>query len=376
VVFPDRQLETEGERFLHRLRASGYTFLNPDGSTPAAVIAKEPKSDLSVQPSNAQVELVLMTAPPTVRSGTGFGVQVRVFNRGTGPLTSTGDTPFYLSYWAKAPGAAQAVEGRRTALLIDLPSGGALTQAVFVDAPQHVGIWSYDITPLTEHVCWQHSSAIRIDVQVIPETAPDPLATGWATATTLRDYQEDHLHAFTMMNEWLQGHLVDRPTPRVLELGGNAAPMLAADGLHLTEARLYNLDIDPHGLAFGTIQRRIGGGRAVFDVVGDGTRLPFADTSLDAIVMFATLHHFPDPIRLLRHLRTKLTPGGLICVMCEPMGHVSRENLPSDYREELLEGICEQAFQPWEYLQFFEAAGLRVAHAMVDTGSLKVALKA
>ena len=35
-------------------------------------------------------------------------------------------------------------------------------------------------------------------------------------------------------------------------------------------ARLYNLDIDPYGLAFGTIQRRIGGGPAVFDVAGDG----------------------------------------------------------------------------------------------------------
>ena len=78
-------------------------------------------------------------------------------------------------------------------------------------------------------------------------------------------------------------------------------------------------------------------------VIADCHALPFADASLDAVVMFATLHHFPDPVRLLRHLRTKLAPGGLICVLCEPVSHVAREDLPDDYRKELLDGICEQA---------------------------------
>ena len=378
ITFPDRHLGVEGHRFLHRLRSSGHPVRNPDGSAPERPDAGSNGGDgPAVQSPDTEPELATLTAPPAVRAESGFAVQVRVLNRGPGVLTSTGDTPFYLSYWAKPPGAADAEEGRRTALLIDLPPGGVVTQPVFIAPPRHAGTWSYEITPLIEHVRWQPGAAVRLEVPVVPASAPDPLATGWPQSDTVRDYGEDHVHAVALMGEWLRSRLAGRRLkPRVLELGGNAAPMLAAGRLGLPGARLYNLDIDPYGLAFGTIQRRIGGGRAVRDVFGDGMRLPFADASLDAVVMFATLHHFPDPVGLLRHLRTKLAPGGLICVMCEPVSAVSREYLPDDYREELLDGICEQAFQPWEYRQFFEAAGLRVVRAMLDVGSLKVALEA
>lgn len=375
VVFPDRHLGVEGHRFLHRLRSSGHAVRDPDGGAPErpdAGSADEPP----VQSPDARAELVPFTVPPAVRAESGFAVQVRVTNPGPGVLTSTGDTPFYLSYWAKAPGAADPEEGRRTALLIDLPPGGTITQPVFIAPPRRVGTWSYEVSPMIEHVRWQPEAAVCLDVPVVPASAPDPLATGWPQSGIVRDYGEDHAHAVALMGEWLRARLGDRLKTRVLELGGNAAPMLAVPGAGLPRARRYNLDIDPYGLAFGTIQRRIGGGPVVRDLCGDGMRLPFADGSLDAAVMFATLHHFPDPVGLLRHLRAKLAPGGLICVMCEPVSEVSREYLPDDYREELLDGVCEQAFQPWEYRQFFQAAGLRVVHAMLDVGSLKVALEA
>lgn len=375
ITFPDRQLGIEGQRFLHRLRSSGFVFRDPDGGPVASPAAESAPRDPSHSP-DTRVELIVLTAPDAVRVGGGFAVQVRVVNHGPGVLRSTGETPFHLSYWAEAPGATKLAEGRRTALLIDLPPGRTLAQPVFIEAPRKTGVWSYDITPMIEHVCWQHAASVRVRVRAVPASAPDPLATGWPESGTQRDYGADHAHAVALMGEWLRARLADRPEPRILELGGNAAPMLAVPGAGLSGAHLYNLDIDPYGLAFGTIQRRIGGGPAVFDVAGDGMGLPFADGSLDAVVMFATLHHFPDPVRLLRHLRSKLAPGGLICVMCEPVSQVSREHLPDDYREELLDGICEQAFQPWEYRQFFEAAGLRVAHAMLDVGSLKVALEA
>lgn len=377
IVFPDQQLGTEGHRFLHRLRSSGFVFRDPDGRPPAPP-ATDPAPRQAVQSpgTDARVELIPVTVPRVVRAGSGFSVQVRVVNHGPGVLSSAGQTPFYLSYWAKAPRASKAKDGRRTALLIDLPPGRALTQPVFIEAPRKTGIWSYDIVPLIEHVRWRHEASLRVEVEVVPASAPDPLATGWPESGTQRDYGQDHVHAHALMGEWLRARLADRPEPRILELGGNAAPMLAVPELDLPGARFFNLDIDPYGLAFGTIQRRIGGGPAVLDVAGDGMGLPFADASLDAVVMFATLHHFPDPVRLLRHLRTKLAPGGLICTLCEPVSQVSREHLPDDYRDELLDGICEQAFQPWEYRQFFEAAGLRVVHALVDVGSLKVALEA
>jgi SAM-dependent methyltransferase len=375
-TFSDPELGTEGHRFLERLRATGHSVRNPDGSPPAPLLPEqEPHGERDGHRVPA-VELRLLTLPPAVLSGRRFGLQVRVINRGPGALTSGGATPFHLSYFAQPPGRGRPMEGIRTALLVDVPAGRSLTLPVIIEAPDRPGEWAYDITPVVEQVAWLHQAALHVTVPVLPVAAPDPLSVDWPRGDATRDYGADHLHGIDLLNGWLQERLAGRPEPRILELGGNCAPQIASARFALRHARRYNLDIDPCGLVFGTVQRSLCEGEPVTDVLGDGTRLPFADGALDAIVMFATLHHFSDPLLLLRHLRRKLAPEGLICVLCEPMGHVTRDTLPEDFRAELLGGICEQAFEAWEYRQLFHSAGLRVVHALWDRGSLKVALEA
>ena len=376
ITFPDAHLGTEGHRFVHRLRASGHMIREPDGSEPAASLITPLVVPAPTTSALPRVSLELLTAPPTILAEHGFGIQIRVTNLGDVTLTSDSTAPFHISYFAKPPKQPGFCEGSRTALLVDIPPGGSLTLPVSIAPPDRPGTWIYQITPVIEDVAWLHDSAIAVKIKVLPATAADPLKVDWPAGDTIRDYAADHERGMRFLSGWLRARLKDHPAPRILELGGNAAPQIAFPAFALPGATRYNLDIDPFGLAFGTAQRRFGGGEPVIDLLGDGTRLPFADRTLDAIVMFATLHHFPNPVALLQHLRSKLAPGGLICVLCEPMGQVTRDSLPSDFRDELLGGICEQAFLAWEYRQFFRGAGLKIAHAMIDIGSLKVALEA
>jgi SAM-dependent methyltransferase/uncharacterized protein YbaR (Trm112 family) len=377
IMFPDSHLSVEGHRFLHRLRSSGVSIRNPDGNAMIPHDATASVIDQAKPGGKPRLSLSLVTAPAAVRAGDRFWIQVRVTNEGTTTLRSDGckRSQIQLAYAVSRYRGLWQRGQSPTSLLIDLSPGQAITQPVMMLAPKQPGKWHYTIAPTHGQEPRLRNPKLRIQVKVLPESSVDPLISDWPRDNTDRGYAEDHFHATELLNGWLEHRFADRQNPRLLELGGNAAPMLASVNFRLRNAQCFNVDIDPFGLVFGTVQRRIGGGPHVQDLLADGTRLPFADHSLDAVIMFATLHHFPDPIGLLRHLKTKIVPDGLICILCEPVGHVSRETLPADFREELLSGICEQAFEPWEWQQFFDAAGLRAVHVLHDIGSLKIALE-
>ena len=317
--------------------------------------------------------MTLSTAPASVRAGQPFWVQVRITNNSASVLPATGPNAVGLSSSVKQPfrwskPGARRISGQVSPLLIDLPPGQALTQPVRMTASEQTG-------PSTYRIALPGAPSLAVVVTGVAASEPDPLAVDWPYSSLLRDYGSDHERGIELLRGWLRPRLGQVTAPRVLELGGNASPVMQRDSVGLGNAHLFNLDIDPFGLVFGTVQRRISGERPIQDVVADGMRLPFQDGSLHAIVMFATLHHFPDPVALLRHVATKLAPNGLICACCEPVGHVTHETLPPNFRDELLDGICEQAFEPWEWRSLFDRAGLSIAHIQHDRGSLKVALQ-
>jgi SAM-dependent methyltransferase len=164
--------------------------------------------------------------------------------------------------------------------------------------------------------------------------------------------------------------MFDRPVDRVVEIGGNANPMID----HFGMPEKYNVDVDPYGMIVGKLIR-YGMDTKVKFIVANGMALPMPPRSIDMLVMFATFHHFPQPVELLSRLKDYIADDGLICLLCEPIGHVHRDLIEDDYLQEIRKGVNEQSFELWEYQQMFDAAKLDVVAAQIDVGSIKFALR-
>lgn len=258
IAFPDPRLGIEGHRFLHRLRSSGFTVRNPDGSAPETAKADKPAGPAE---GVARIGLTLLTAPAAVVAGRRFWVQVRIVNQGSATLRCEGPEAFHFRYSVAGPIPFWRLrQSLRTPLLVDLPPGGELTQPVLLQAGSRSGRRDYRVTAAAGGKRRLRGASLRVGVEVLPETAADPLDVDWPQGTLVRDYGADHRHGVELLGGWLRDRFAFHAAPRVLELGGNCAPMLAAAGFALPGARRFNLDIDPFGLVFGTVQRRLGGG--------------------------------------------------------------------------------------------------------------------
>lgn len=356
VRMPDPGMQVEATQFVDRLRASGCII---GGDAPAPARASFPVNVVA----QIDIELRVVVWPDAIEVDAPGSVNVVVTNRGTCELSSTGPTPLYLSYHWYAEGTA--IEGHRTKLLIDVPPGRSITVPVQFRGPDKPGRATLEIAPLLETVTWFPRSSVSRTYSVVQNAQ----AAGFVhdTSQPARTYEDDHRYGIALLREWI-GQRHSRHRPSILEIGGNMNPMTAdlAD-----EADVWNLDVDAHGL----MARNIRGGSGVTSIVADGCNLPFADRSLDVITMFATFHHFPDPVGLLRHLSTKIRGDGLLCLMCEPIGHVTADHDYKAYFEELEKGVNEQSFEVWEYLAMLDAAGLQIVDARFEAGSAKIAAR-
>jgi ubiquinone/menaquinone biosynthesis C-methylase UbiE len=161
------------------------------------------------------------------------------------------------------------------------------------------------------------------------------------------------------------------PDRKILEIGGGAAPQISWFGPH----DAVNVDINLPLLELGSLwyeHHADGVSDRVAFLCADATQLPFADETFDIVAMFATLHHFPEPEVLLRECRRLLRPGGVVAVLCEPVG-ASIET--PDALRDLEKGINEQMFTVAEYEAIFAAAGLAPVAGNQVAGSLRALLR-
>lgn len=358
--FVEDWIQVEADQFLHRVAASH------EGLRRAMKLDQEVQSPLAEANSSPGIKLSSFFNLSTLRPGTSFGINLRVENSGTSTLSSSGSSPVFLSYhWTGRDGVPR--EGKRTPLLDDLLPGRTISIPVFIDAPEQPGSYKLTVRALIEGVKWL-DSAVEFDVKVGdgPSGVDEPR---WTRTGRQFEYMDDHFEAVRLLGEW-RDTLFNRPVSRVVELGGNANPMI--DRFDAPEK--INVDIDPYGMIVGNLLRQ-GSESSVKFVVADGMALPVLARSVDMLVMFATFHHFPDPTTLLARLSDFVSDDGLICLMCEPIGHVHRDTLDEEYRCEIRKGVNEQSFELWEYQQMFDAAKLEVVAAQIDVGSAKIALR-
>jgi len=231
-----------------------------------------------------------------------------------------------------------------------------------IEVPPQTGDWLLEIGLLADRE-YLHSTRV-LPIQIEKETKESTLA--WNMRLAAFDYQQDHISAIQMAMERV--HQIGVTCPRILEIGGNASPMIRD-----FEGQLVNIDVDVPGMQMGLLANRHHGGSITF-LVGNANTLPFPEATFDSILVFSSLHHFPDPRASLRHFARILKPGGVIGVLCEPIGHYYGAEIEPSLLGELQKGINEQTFSLEEWAAIFRASGLREDSVTIDRGSLKAFL--
>lgn len=106
----------------------------------------------------------------------------------------------------------------------------------------------------------------------------------WATKPVVRTIYQ-HMHR-ALLNETVPG--------RILEVGGGAG---------------FLKESCPQAICLDLLES------AGCDLVADAEQLPFADRSMNNIVMVDVLHHLPVPKNFFREAARVLTPGGRLAII-------------------------------------------------------------
>jgi SAM-dependent methyltransferase/uncharacterized protein YbaR (Trm112 family) len=347
---------------IRQLRTAGQPATASSPATAAATIA----------PLRLKYAWVRDYLPRTMLSNTCFTGNVRLHNCGDVAISSQGSTPVMIAYHWRGKNASQSlpVPEHRTPFPIEIQPGQQITIPMLLETPSKPGQYELQLCLVEEHVCWHEADAITLSIAITTEPQPDRTAQ-WHKDPTIYSYYDDHHQGVDRLKSQLQTLGTDRP--RLLEIGGNASPMLFYDFV----GELYNLDIDVHGLQIGqlmdqTVKQNV---ERIRFICADANAIPFPDDYFDCIMMFASLHHFPDLAITLRSLAQKIQPNGFLAMLCEPVGHYYGAEIDPLFREELLKGVNEQSFSLAEYAAIFEDAGLVADRIMVDGCSLKAFLK-
>jgi SAM-dependent methyltransferase/uncharacterized protein YbaR (Trm112 family) len=370
VIMPDRNIQIESNQFCNRLKASGAEVAPTTSELKIQSLS-------SNQPEMIKLKLEPLILPNIFKPGTTTSINLKIENLSSCELTSEGEHPFYISYyWRQKPSnslfslssffqRSTEIEGLRTKLLVSLSPGQKLTQPIRLETPKSAGEYTLDIIPLIEGITWFNESSVAVDV-IVKETKKEIGYTHKLEGPSL-SYNDKNNNAVQEFVHWMQ-RFCKKENPFILEVGGNLYPSTMKT--NFDKQSIINLDVDFHGLAVRSIVINDG----IKSVIADGSNVPFQDNSFDAIVMFAAFHHFLDPIGLLKHLACKLKQDGMICLLCEPIGHVFPEYNNSEFITELKNGVYEQSFEIWEYIQLIEAANLRIKDAIFDRGSAMIAI--
>jgi SAM-dependent methyltransferase len=158
------------------------------------------------------------------------------------------------------------------------------------------------------------------------------------------------------------------PGDTVLELG--AGPCWVSHFLNKFGCRTISVDVSKTALAIG---------RSLFErdsttrwdleptfVPYDGHTLPATDESIDAVVLYDSFHHLPNPEELLREMKRVLRCDGIVA-MSEP-GRDHAQSSPSRL-ESAQSGVLEDELAPEEITRMAHNCGFATARCIIATNS-------
>lgn len=310
--------------------------------------------------------------PDALLAGERRFVNVRLRNTGdetwssrTSPVAITAASCFHRrSRSLRDLGRRITTEPVYTTLPIDIEPGRAITLPIEVVAPETTGRWQLELGLFRHPVGFVDGATLDLDVDVVdtatPATRPVPAIV--ETLPAIGDYGRDHEVANHMVEAALDRR-ASEGRRQLIEIGGSTHPQ----SWNHQNADLVNVDISAPTLALGALYDRHHG-RSIAHLCADAMALPLTPGEWHAVIMYATLHHFPAPEELLQAAARLIRPDGIVAVMCEPTDHTLAH--PGAIRD-LLGGINEQTFAIDEYLWMAERAGLALVEAVDHAGSFK-----
>lgn len=310
-------------------------------------------------------------APAGLIAGAQRFINLRLRNTGTEPWSSR-TSPFAVTaasrFHRRSFGRRSATAPVYTPLPIDIEPGRAITLPVEVTAPTKPGRYLMELGLFHHPDGFVEDAGVRLEVEVHAEAQPDTrqVPAEVVQRPVIADYGEDHEVANGLVDAALDRFWPDEDR-WIVEIGGSTHPQSWNHG----RSHLVNVDISAPMLQLGALYDRYHD-RSIVHLCADATQPPLAPGAWHAVTMFATLHHFPEPERLLATAAQLIRPGGFVAVMCEPTGTSLAH--PAAVRD-LLGGINEQTFAVDEYLWMAEQAGLEVESGFDDGGSLKAILR-
>ena len=356
---------------LHLCAENNYYFQRVPGLkdfSSASQSTKAPDAPLPLLTSAPyQFQIERHYIPECIPAGQTHPWNVRLKNDGR-TITSHGPNAVRLAHrWRDGTGNLVHVEGQLTTLPVAMAKGRSLTLPMFIATPMRTGLHLMEVGLVDESGRWFSAKGDPILVQCVVGLFLE-VPSHWTNLNkpqSTYDYVEDHHLGVAFLKEELKGN----DCPRLLEVGGCSSPMT-----HGFAGDIYVSDIDAQTLQVG--QMRFGSKFPNMNfLASDAARLPFNPGTFDGVVLFATLHHFADPIGCLKEFRRVLKPDGFVMMGTEPVGTYMAETVDSKLLKELESGINEQVFTTQEYQRMFLSAGLFATKVEIDRGALRAILR-
>jgi hypothetical protein len=299
-TIPSLGLHAESTQFLDRVRSGGEDVPTLDHHAAEGDLnGAAPTYGVDSEPTAPRCRWLLHYIPPVMAAATRGTWNVRFENIGSAPIASTGGAAVHLSYyWRTADGAV--INGLPTRLPIEIAAGRQITAPMLIETPAQPGRYSLSMGLSFNDAEFVLLRTLPIEVSAgVTDRARD-----WNHRGIEFDYDADHLDGIQLALDRVRKLKLN--DPRILEIGGNACPMIRD-----FRGELYNVDVDVHGMQVGYLTNRECDGSIRF-YVADANALPFPDGFFDVILIFSSVHHMPDPRASLRHYARKLKSDGLI----------------------------------------------------------------
>jgi ubiquinone/menaquinone biosynthesis C-methylase UbiE len=303
-----------------------------------------------------------------MQAGATCWLAVRIRNNSDFVVSTAGANPVVLSYHLyNSDGAVLVESGLRSALPVDIKPGQAVTAHVAVEIPSNVGRFKLKVLAVHEMVSWLEDDGVTLDIDVTAAAAAD---------IPRRDAERPFSEALddALAQEFLDRHLSNRQEPIIgLEIGG--ATMAALSKWMWASRKvgsIINCDVSIRLLRIAALLSKKGADPVTLHARFDANAMPMASDSIDVAVFSRSLHHFEDPVRVLRECRRVLRPDGLLFLLCEPVAILYDEPTKALIRS----GVNEQMFPVDGYQAMIAEAGFEAADLDLDWGfSLKGAFR-